>query len=337
MNQATDSRTFSETGAPIGAATFVEHSSARLRLDLAAAVIREMRLKHWPKNLIVFAPLLFSGHFNERALVYDAAGCFISFCLISSGIYVVNDLVDVTADRQHPIKRNRPIASGALGLKMACVLAFVLVLAGFVMSFACRPSLSVVCLSYLSVALSYSLWLKRFPVIDAMLIAAGFLLRAVAGAVAVKVWLSSWFLVCTSLGALFLALEKRRQELLLMPNGSLAHRASLKGYSIGLLTRLESLVLPSLLTSYALWSFQAEHGVAMLTTFPFVLYGIMRYQYLSEKGTSTGAPEEVLWNDRPIQITLALWIITCALIIYGHPADWMESLTKHIDSMRMWQ
>lgn len=302
----------------------------------ASAIVRGMRLKQWPKNLIIFAPLLFSGHLLEYGRACDAAGCFVAFCLISSGVYVVNDIVDVTADRQHPLKRFRPVASGALTIRMAFILASTLVLAGLAMAYLLRPTLLVVCLCYIALSLSYSLWLKRFAVIDAMIIAAGFLLRAVAGAVVVKVWLSSWLLVCTSLAALFLALEKRRQELRLMPDGSLAHRISLKGYSVALISRLEGLVLPSLLTSYALWSFQAEHGVAMLTTFPFVLYGIMRYQFLSERGTTTGAPEEVLWNDRPIQITLALWVATCAVIIYGQPADWLESLSRYIDSMRFW-
>lgn len=182
----------------------------------------------------------------------------------------------------------------------------------------------------------YSIKLKHTPIIDIFCIAAGFVIRAVAGAMAVKVAASAWFLLCTSLGALYLASEKRRQELKLLDTTSGAHRKVLSDYSVSIVARMENVIVPSLLTCYAIYSFNSPHGQWMMITVPIVLYGLMRYQMLSEQGTITGAPEDVFWRDRPIQLTIALWLLACAFVIYGSPEYWVEYYGKLIDSLKFW-
>jgi 4-hydroxybenzoate polyprenyltransferase len=298
-------------------------------------LVKELRPKQWTKNLIIFFPLLFSGKFGETSLIFAAAICVAVFCLISSGIYVLNDVIDVQADRAHPTKRFRPIASGALNVRLAVFVGLICVLLGFILAYTLRPALALVCLAYVVLNVLYSSALKNFAIIDVLCIASGFVIRAVAGAVAVRVIPSAWFLLCTSLGALFLALEKRRQELILLNENSSVHRKALDGYSSNLMSRLEALVVPTLLTSYAFYSFLSQHGQWMMLTIPVVLYGVMRYQMLSERENITGMPEDVLWKDRPIQVTIVVWIAICALVVYGNPGGWLRSLVELVDSYRL--
>jgi 4-hydroxybenzoate polyprenyltransferase len=301
---------------------------------LPKAIVKQLRPKQWAKNLIIYTAPLFGGRFNDPQAILSATECVASFCLISSGIYILNDVVDVEADRAHPTKRFRPIACGELSIPLAVVIGVVCVSLGFLIAFLVRPSLVFICLAYVVLNVLYSKYLKNFAIIDIFCIASGFVLRAVAGAVAVKVMPSVWFLLCTSLGALFLALEKRRQEVLLL-SGKPATRKVLSDYSPKLLQRIENLIVPSLVTSYAFYSFQSPHGQAMMATVPIVLYGVMRYQLLSERGSDTATPEEVFWKDRPIQMTLILWVLACALVVYGHPVSWVESVARYVDSFRL--
>jgi 4-hydroxybenzoate polyprenyltransferase len=296
------------------------------------ALIKQMRPKQWVKNLIVFVPLLFSGKFNDPGALLAAFLCCLAFCGISSGIYVINDLKDLEADRAHPSKRFRPIAAGVISVANAWALSLFCLVAGLGAAFYVRPTLSLVCCAYVALNLAYSYWLKKLVIIDVLCIAFGFVLRAVAGAVAVHVPASGWFLLCTTLGALFLALEKRRHEVGLLAAESVSHRSVLSEYSDSLLSRLENLIAPSLLTAYIFYSFQSFHGQWMLLSVPIVLYGVMRYQYLSETGHVTGAPEEVLWGDRPVQLTVLLWLITSALVVYGHPDQWLHEMARIVDS-----
>ena len=298
------------------------------------ALIKQLRPKQWVKNLIVFVPLLFSGKFGEGGAVLAAAYCCLAFCSISSGIYAVNDLNDLQADRAHPRKRFRPIAAGVISVPAAWALSLFCFAAGLSLAFYVRPTLTLVCLAYIVLNFVYSYFLKKIVIIDVLSIAFSFVLRAVAGAVAVHVPASGWFLLCTTLGALFLALEKRRHEVSLLADQSASHRTVLQEYSLNLLVRLENLITPSLLTAYAFYSFQSFHGQWMLLTVPIVLYGIMRYQYLSESGHFTGAPEEVLWQDRPLQLTLILWVAACAVVVYGHPGQWLHEVARIMDSIR---
>ena len=281
------------------------------------AYLRVMRPKQWTKNLIAYAPLLFAAKAHIPLLLQNATLCVISFCFVSSAVYIVNDILDRQTDKLHPRKCKRPIASGEISLPSAWALAAVLAPTGLILSFLVRPSLALVVLAYLILTTAYSLVLKHTAILDVLAIAAGFLLRAVAGAVAVKVPMSGWFLLCTGLGAIFLALEKRRRELSVLQKEADAHRKALQGYTMNLLNRLESLILPSLLSAYVFYSFLSIHGQWMMLSVPFVLYGLMRYQQLSCSEGETGTPEEILLKDRPIQVAIVLWLLTSGLVVYG--------------------
>ncbi len=300
-------------------------------MELFPLIVKAMRPKQWTKNLVAYAPLLFSMHIHEPHLFALATACVAAFCLVSGAVYLLNDVLDAEADRLHPTKCKRPIASGKLPASVALIACVLAVAAGVTIGFLVRPTLAVVTVAYFALSLSYTLILKHTVILDVFAIAGGFVLRAVAGAVAVSVPTSGWFLLCTSLGALFLALEKRRQELNVLGDKSLAHRKSLGLYSKELLDRLESIIVPSVVTSYAFYSFQSSHGEAMLLTVPFVLYGVMRYKFLSVHSTITGSPEEVLFKDKAIQATIILWVATCALVIYQGPS-WLMHLSDILDS-----
>jgi 4-hydroxybenzoate polyprenyltransferase len=276
-----------------------------------------MRPKQWTKNLIAFAPLLFAGKLGQPELILATSFCVLAFCLVSGGLYVFNDLLDRENDRVHPTKCLRPIASGRLDHGVAFAFAIFAVVAGLTICFAVRPSLSLIALLYMSCTLSYSLYLKHSAILDVFMIATGFVLRAIAGAMAICVPISGWFLLCTSLGALYLALEKRRKEILMLGADSHQHRKVLSNYSIASLDRMESIVVPSLVTSYMFYSFLSSHGEWMLLTVPPVIYGIMRYQMLSDHASLTASPEEVLWKDRPIQVAIVAWLTVSALVVYG--------------------
>ncbi len=292
-------------------------------------LIKVMRPRQWTKNLIAFAPLLFSMHFHELDLLMKVTICCICLCLVSGAVYVLNDVLDVEADRAHPTKKNRPIASGAVSVNSAIAVGVCSAILGIAIGFCVRPMLGVVLILYLALQFLYTLWAKHKALLDAFSIAAGFVLRALAGGVAANVPLSCWFLLCTSFGALFLALEKRRQELKILGDGATAHRKVLGFYSVELLDRLEAIILPSLITAYSFYSFQSQNGQWMMLTVPFVLYGVMRFKVLSHRDTSTSAPEEVLLKDRPIQITIILWVLTCAGVIY----QWIPNSYQYIERL----
>jgi 4-hydroxybenzoate polyprenyltransferase len=301
------------------------------------ALFRQLRPKQWVKNFIVFAPLLFSGNFSNPLLAQQASLCAISFCAISSAVYTLNDLIDLAADQMHPQKRLRPLASGLISPLQGLILAVSLLVLGLIGTFSLRPSLSIISLVYFLLNLAYIFSLKKFPIIDILCIACSFVLRAVAGAVAVHVVPSAWFLMCTTFGALFLALEKRRYEFVSLGEQAALHRQSLKKYSLELIERLESLIAPSLLATYSFYTFQStssHHGQWMMSTIPIVLYGMMRYQYLSEKCACTGSPEDVLWNDKLIQLTVVLWLTTCTAVIYGDPHSWVSAFANFVDGFR---
>lgn len=322
---------------PTGEADDKLHNVETIKASKPASIallVAEMRPKQWVKNLIVLAPLLFSGKFSQSHWLVMAGLCVLAFSLISSSLYVFNDILDAERDRAHPVKCRRPIASGALNPLLAGCAALICGLAGFIIAFYVRPTVVLICLAYVLINLCYSLALKNWAVIDILCVASGFVLRAVAGAAAVHAPPSGWFLLCTTFGALFLALEKRRSELVLLEVNSANHRQALNDYSVNLIRRMETLIAPSLLTAYSFYTFQSFHGQWMMLTIPIVLYGVIRYQILSEKNALTGAPEDVFWKDRPIQFTLILWIAVCGLVIYGNPSGWLRCLSTFLDSMR---
>ena len=279
-----------------------------------------MRPKQWTKNLFVFAGIFFDGGVLNLVRISRSLAIFAIFCLVSSAIYLINDLVDIEKDRQHPTKCKRPLASGALAPRVAIVAAALLLLVCLPLAFWLDPRVGTVTLAYVLLMLIYDFWLKRLVIIDVMTVAAGFLLRVVAGALAVHVSrFSPWLYVCTTFLALFISINKRRTELVLLAGNANSHRSSLEQYSLPLLDDMSSLVTTATVVAYCIYTFAAPYvpqNGAMMVTIPFVLYGIFRYQYLVRIKSAGGAPEDVLLQDKPLIATCLLWVLTVAAVIY---------------------
>jgi 4-hydroxybenzoate polyprenyltransferase len=285
------------------------------------ALLASLRPKQWPKNLLVFAGLVFSLNlFNPTDFLLSLGG-FVAFCLLSGTVYLVNDLADVENDRLHPLKRLRPIASGRLkpgAAKVAAVIAGAVALAG---GFVLNWRFGVVGLAYLVLELAYSFKLKHIVVLDVMAVAAGFALRAVAGTVLVHVTLSSWLFVVTILFALFISLAKRRHELITLVNGGSGHRAVLENYSEQLLDQMMAVATSATVIAYCLYTIApetiAKFGThSLMLTVPFVLYAIYRYLYLVYRKEMGGAPEQALLGDWPLLVDVLLWMAGVVAIIY---------------------
>ena len=286
--------------------------------------LRSLRPEQWTKNLIVFAGLLFQPGarelFNPVSLG-RAVTAFVAFCLLSGVVYVFNDITDREADRRHPVKSSRPIASGAISPELAGSLAAILAVGALSLSFLLSWSFGVVAVSYLALQALYSGPLKHIVIVDVLTIALGFVLRAVAGAVAIAVPISHWLLVDTILLALFLALSKRRHELVMLADGAIGHRPILGEYSPYLLDQMISVVTASTLVAYIFYCISPEtsqkFGTDLLgLTIPFPLYGIFRYLYLVHQREGGGSPSEMLMNDRPLLVCVALWVLAVAAILY---------------------
>ncbi len=287
----------------------------------AALLLISVRPEQWTKNLFVFAGLLFGHRLLDPAAVLFALAAFAIFCALSGAVYLFNDVADREGDRAHPLKRERPIASGELSPRAAIVTAGFLGAAAIQAAFLVRPALAAVAGAYLVILLVYSTLLKHVVIVDVLAIAAGFVLRAVAGAVAVDVPISQWLLVCTTLLALFLALSKRRHELTLLADGAVDHRRILEEYSPYLLDQMVGVVTASTLVAYAIYATSAETAERLGTdrlglTIPFVLYGIFRYLYLVHQKRGGGSPSALLLADRPLLGCVALWVVSVVLILY---------------------
>jgi 4-hydroxybenzoate polyprenyltransferase len=292
-------------------------------MSLPRALLVSLRPHQWTKNLVVLAALAFSKHLFDTDAVLRAVSAFAVFCGLSGAVYVVNDLADVGRDRLHPLKRSRPIASGQLPVRAARLFAGVLLALGLLGAWRLGPGFLACALGYLLLNLAYSFGLKNVVILDVLAIAIGFVLRAVAGAVAISVVFSDWLLVCTILLALFLALAKRRHELVSLPDAA-AHRAILAEYSPYLLDQMIAVVTASCLTAYAFYTLAPETVAKYRTeqlalTIPFVIYGIFRYLYLVHRKEQGGSPSEVLLTDWPLLVAVALWAAVVVLIVYTAP------------------
>lgn len=292
-----------------------------------------MRPRQWTKNLIVFAAVLFAFRLEPEAWIGSMVA-FCLFCFLSSGFYLFNDIADVEADRLHPVKCKRPIAAGLVPISVAIVTAILLLAGSLGFGLWYSKGLGLILSAYAVLQVAYNLKLKRTVILDVLAIAMGFVLRAFAGAVAAGVVLSPWFLLCTAMLALFLGVEKRKAELRLCEKRGTPARKVLERYSLSLLTRMESVVTTSALFCYALWSsgpvVKGAPTTWMMLSLPFVLYGIFRYQLLSDpeeitrqsqNGDSqeqTERPEEVLINDRAILLTVFTWGTSCLTILWLH-------------------
>jgi 4-hydroxybenzoate polyprenyltransferase len=300
-------------------AAFPLSTSESLPLNL----LRSLRPRQWTKNLFVFGALVFAQRLGDRASVIRAAVAFVDFCALSGVVYLVNDVLDREQDRRHPLKAQRPIASGALAVNTALTAAFVLALGALIVAFSLGLPFFATAAGYLSLLFAYSAVLKHIVIIDVLTIAAGFTLRAVAGGAAIDVPVSNWLVLCTTLLALLLVLGKRRHELVLLADAASDHRASLDDYSPYLLDQMISVVTASTLIAYAFYTISPEttvkFGTTMLSlTIPFPLYGIFRYLYLVHRREQGGNPAELLLDDRPLLLCVALWAVTVILVIY-HP------------------
>jgi len=294
------------------------------RRSAVSLLFHSLRPEQWTKNLIVFAGLIFGLElFNPRA-VGRAVAAFVVFCALSGVVYVTNDIMDREADRRHPLKARRPIASGALSPALAGAVAFVLAAGALGVSFWLGARFGFVAVAYLLLQSFYSGPLKHIVILDVLTIALGFVLRAAAGAVVIDAPISHWLLVVTILLALFLALSKRRHELVLLADGATGHRPILGEYSPYLLDQMISVVTASTLVSYIFYCISPEtvqkFGTDMLgLTIPFPLYGIFRYLYLVHRREGGGSPSQMLLNDRPLLVCVALWVLAVVVIVYLKP------------------
>jgi 4-hydroxybenzoate polyprenyltransferase len=297
-----------------------------------AAYLKALRPRQWTKNLIVFAAPLFAFSINQNSLLGSLLALAL-FCGVSSSFYLLNDIVDVEADRRHPVKCNRPIAAGLVKIPVAIAMAVILLGGALILGWLRSPLLGATILSYAILQIAYNLKLKHTVILDVMAIAAGFVLRACAGAAATGIVLSPWFMLCTAMLALFLGIEKRKAELRLLRIKGGKTRAVLRSYSLSLLLRMESVVTNGAIITYAIWSagpiVKGASTPWMMLTLPFVLYGMFRYQLLSdpreistidehqaETGEETERPEEVLLKDLPIRLTVLSWVMTTFIIMY---------------------
>jgi 4-hydroxybenzoate polyprenyltransferase len=303
----------------------VVSDTSHVRGGVAPAFLRHivvsLRPEQWTKNLVVFAALIFGRELFDSVALLRAIAAFVIFCALSGSVYLVNDVLDRERDRCHPLKCRRPIASGALSPVAAIAVASLLTLYGLVAAFWLQPAFGIVSGLYVVLLVFYSGPLKHIVIVDVLTIAVGFVLRAVAGAVVIQVAISHWLLVCTILLALFLALSKRRHELVLLAGNAVDHRRILGEYSPYLLDQMIGVVTASTLIAYVFYTISAEtiekFGTDLLgLTIPFPLYGIFRYLYLVHQREGGGSPSTMLLTDRPLLLCVALWVIAVVLIIY---------------------
>ncbi|MDZ7342107.1 MAG: decaprenyl-phosphate phosphoribosyltransferase [candidate division KSB1 bacterium] len=284
-------------------------------------LIKSLRPHQWTKNFLLFAGLIFSHRLFSLVLFTRTLAAFGIFCLISGAIYIINDLIDLKKDQQHPLKRLRPIASGKIPIDLAKRLATALLLTSLFLAFWLDKKFALVCLGYVGLMICYSAYLKRIAIWDVLIIALGFVLRAIAGAVVINVPSSPWLLICTLFLSLLLALAKRRHELMLLGKEANHHRQSLTQYSPHLLDQMISGITGATLIAYALYTlaprtFAQGAPNSMVVTIPFVIFGIFRYLFLVYEDNQGGAPEITFISDMPLLIDVALWAIAVVSILY---------------------
>ncbi len=286
----------------------------------ATLLWRTMRPKQWTKNIFVWAALVFDRKLLQPEPFFRTLVTFVLFCIISSTVYIINDLVDIEKDRQHPTKRNRPLASGALNPRLALSAALGMIVATIPVALWLGPALALILYGYLAMMVAYSFWLKNVVIVDVLTIAAGFVLRVAAGVVVVQTErFSPWLYVCMVLLAFFLALGKRRQEIVLMEDSGASTRAILQEYNLRFVDEMLALVSSSTVMAYSLYTFSAPDlppNHLMMLTIPFVLYGLFRYLYLIHVKGEIEPPDVVLLKDRALQVDVLLYGLVVFLVFY---------------------
>lgn len=296
-------------------------------MGLPKALLKAIRPHQATKNLFVFAALVFTGRLDETALLLMTVAAFLLFTLTAGSVYLLNDLLDVEQDRQHPKKCNRPIASGALPVPIAWTAMVVLAIGSIAAGLWLRPAFGLALLAYFLIQVAYCVKLKHIVLIDVFTIAAGFVLRAVAGALVIHVNISHWLLLCTLQLALFLGFGKRRQELVLLGDGAGKHRANLDEYSIPLLDQIINIVVGATIVCYSVYSVESDSAKLhphLWMTVPVVIYALFRYMYLVYQKGWGGAPEEVLKQDRVMQIAIVVWFVLVMALFKFDTGGWAQ-------------
>lgn len=288
---------------------------------MLSQMIRLARPGQWTKNGLLFGAIVFAGEVRQLDKLETVIAAAAIFCLLSSAVYTINDLIDREKDRAHPVKKNRPLASGAVRPATAGAFAGLLIAFGLTGAWLINQNFLLISIGFLLLNLAYSLFLKRIIIVDVMTIAISFVVRAFAGALAIDVPASGWMLMNTLLLALFLSFGKRRHEMVLLEAEAGNHRTALAGYTPYLLDQMIGVTTASVLVVYMLYTFSGEVSEKLGTdylyvTIPFVVYGIFRYLYLIHRKDEGGSPTHVLISDRPILLTVVLWLITALLLIY---------------------
>ncbi|MGQ9493178.1 MAG: decaprenyl-phosphate phosphoribosyltransferase [Anaerolineae bacterium] len=291
-------------------------------MNTLVTLLKAMRPKQWTKNIFVLAALVFDAKLFVSEFLFKSLLAFVLFCAISSAVYLINDLSDVERDRQHPTKRNRPLASGQLAPGLALTVAVLLVAISMPIAYGLDPLFAALAGIYLLTMVLYSFWLKNIVIIDVLTVAAGFVLRVAAGVVVVKTArFSPWLYLCMVLLALFIAISKRRHELVLLNESANEHRSIFNEYSLPLLDDMIRMVTACTAMAYSLYTFSAvglPPNHAMMLTIPFVLYGLFRYMYLVHIKGEGGEPEDLLLKDRPLFLAVVLWGLAVIIILYFH-------------------
>src|SRR5215204_7129643 len=281
----------------------------------ASSYLRLVRPKQWTKNGFVLAGVVFAEKAFSTTAVAHALLAFVVFCALSGAVYAANDVLDVDEDRKHPLKRRRPVASGEISPLAALAFATVLGAAGLALGFFVSPGVGFAGLAYLALQVVYTTTLKYTAILDVMSISAGFVIRALAGVAAVGSPISPWLIVCTGLLTLFLGFSKRRHELAVLGNIASAHRKNLREYSVELLDEMMSIMVSATIIAYTMYTFFAHEDRWMMASIPFVIYGVFRYMLLVHRDGG-GNPDTLLLRDRPLQITLLLWLAVVMTVIY---------------------
>ena len=293
--------------------------SRRESPSMLKPLLETMRPKQWAKNLFIFAGLIFGEKLLYPSLLAKNIMAFMLFCLISSTIYLVNDLADIEKDRQHPTKRRRPLPSGRLQPRVAIIAAGLCPVISIPLAFLLDLQFGLVVLAYLATMIAYSLLLKNLVIVDVLVVSAGYVLRVAAGAMVTSVPISPWLYVCTTLLALFISFSRRRHELLILEGTADEHRATLNEYTPHLLDEMIAVVTSTTVIAYSLYTFSAPNlppNHSMMLTIPFVLYGIFRYLYLIHVRNEGGTPEELVFKDKPLLLDIALWGLTALFVLY---------------------
>lgn len=303
-----------------------EPVTAEPQSNILIASVKQLRPKQWLKNVFLFPALVFSGGFLDPAAIAHSLTGFAAFCLLSSTGYILNDYLDREADRKHPKKRHRPIASGALPIPAAAVLFVGCLVGGALLALSLSPAFLGLALTYLVTTLSYSFYFKHIVILDVLFLAAGFVWRTVAGAVAIAVHVSPWLFLCTVFVALFFGFHKRGAELRALGSDG-GTRKNLAEYNPEMLKQLTSIVTSATIVTYMLYTVRGPTAWMTLTV-PLVLYGLFRFIYLVEQKGEGGAPDETVLSDRPLLMTGVLYVVVALMVLFGEHMKWLPHLPE---------